>query len=182
MASAVTHGTSWTSIDVSERQMGLRRLGTESSPDSPHCRAAGAQPRDDRAGRSLCRGRHAASGRRRAAPWPHRRSAGLALARAANRAGFGPRGSRPSELVSEVDSGVRKKSDFQRFLDDFRLVKRGFARKINAGRWTPSWDAAGKNGPLFPGRRPTKRLVLCIFFECAFDRGGSFSRPIKESV
>jgi hypothetical protein len=27
--------TSWTSVDVSERQMGLRRLGTESSPDSP---------------------------------------------------------------------------------------------------------------------------------------------------
>jgi len=49
-----------------------------------------------------------------------------------------------SELVSEVDSGVRKKSDFQRFLDDSGLVKRGFARKINAERWTSSGMAAGK--------------------------------------
>jgi hypothetical protein len=32
---AVTPGRRWPGVDVSERQTGLRRLGTESSPDSP---------------------------------------------------------------------------------------------------------------------------------------------------
>ena|SRR6516162_11734472 len=83
-----------------------------------------------------------------------------------------------TRLGSGFRSSQKSESDFQRFLDDSGLGKRGFARKINAVRWT-SLGCRLENGPLFPGRRPTKRLVLCIFFECAFGRGGSFSLPIK---
>jgi len=98
--------------------------------------------------------------------------------RVRNRLSAGGESHERTRLGSGFRSSQKSESDFQRFLDDSGLGKRGFARKINAVRWT-SLGCRLENGPLFPGRRPTKRLVLCIFFKCAFGRGGSFSLPIK---
>src|SRR6516162_5363361 len=109
----------------------------------------------------------------RRSPWTR-----LCKNRVRNRLSAGGESHERTRLGSGFRSSQKSESDFQRFLDDSGLGKRGFARKINAVRWT-SLGCRLENGPLFPGRRPTKRLVLCIFFECAFGRGGSFSRPIK---
>ena len=180
MASAVTHGTSWTSIDVSERQMGappLRYRKFARLSPLPGCgRSTARRPSGTIVmSRSTC------------CIWQTPRSTLAAQEKrwTGSRARCESRGVRTSRLSPErtrLGSGFRSsqksESDFQRFLDDSGLGKRGFARKINAVRWT-SLGCRLENGPLFPGRRPTKRLVLCIFFECAFGRGGSFSRPIK---
>ena len=72
------------------------------------------------------------------------------------------------ELVSEM----ARKGRFFWDADGKSLGNQGLQSQV-------FWDADGKMD-LFPQAVGlSKRLVLCIFFECAFGHGGSFSRPIK---